>query len=156
MSINATLLGQMITFAVFIWFTMKYVWPPMVKAMRERQKTITDGLQAAEEGQRKLELAERQAGRTISDAKLEGAHIIEHANERAMQIVEEAKEQARQESKLLLENAARDVQQQTNQAREALRQQVVDITLLAAEKILTKEVDKTAHEKALAALAEEL
>jgi F-type H+-transporting ATPase subunit b len=156
MNINATLFGQMITFAIFIWFTMKYVWPPIVKAMQERQKTISDGLQAAEEGQRKLELAERQVGNLISDAKLEGAHIVERANERAIQIIEAAKEQARQESKLLLKNAQSDIQQQAYQARETLRQQVVSIALVGAEKVLDKEVDQAAHNQVLKALIEEL
>lgn len=156
MTINATLLGQIITFAIFVWFTMRYVWPPIKKAMHERQKKISNGLQAAEQGHRDLELAQRHAKKMIGDAKLDASHILERANERAAQVVEEAKEKARVESQRMLDNAELEIIQQSNGAREKLRQDVATIALAGAEKILNKEVDQKAHEKMLTELAANL
>jgi F-type H+-transporting ATPase subunit b len=156
MNINATLIGQIITFAIFIWFTMRYVWPPIKKAMRDREKNIADGLQAAEQGHRDLELAQRKSKQIISDAKLEASHVLERANERASQTVEEAKEGARVEGQRLLDNAKTEIEQQFNQARDQLQNEVVNIALSGAEKILEKEVDKASHEKLLQELASDL
>lgn len=156
MNINATLIGQIITFAIFIWFTMRYVWPPIKKAMRDREKNIANGLQAAEQGRRDLELAQRKSKQIIADAKLEASHVLERANERALQVVEEAKEEARVEGQRLLDNAKTEVEQQFNQARDQLRHEVVDIALSGAEKILEKEVDKTSHKKFLQELVGDL
>ncbi|MAZ78065.1 MAG: F0F1 ATP synthase subunit B [Legionellaceae bacterium] len=156
MNINATLIGQIITFAIFIWFTMRYVWPPIKKAMRDREKNIANGLQAAEQGRRDLELAQRKSKQIIADAKLEASHVLERANERALQVVEEAKEEARVEGQRLLDNAKTEVEQQFNQARDQLRHEVVDIALSGAEKILEKEVDKASHKKFLQELAGDL
>src|SRR3990167_8035414 len=111
MSINLTLIGQMITFLIFIWFTMRYVWPPIIKAIHDRQKQIADGLAASERGKRELELAQHKSVELLRDAKFSASQIIEQANKRAMQIVEEAKEQARVESQHILDNASREVSQ---------------------------------------------
>ena len=156
MNINATLIGQIITFAIFIWFTMRYVWPPIKKAMRDREKNIANGLQAAEQGRRDLELAQRKSKQIIADAKLEASHVLERANERALQVLEEAKEEARVEGQRLLDNAKTEVEQQFDQARDQLRHEVVDIALSGAEKILEKEVDKASHKKFLQELAGDL
>ncbi|MEM9242442.1 MAG: F0F1 ATP synthase subunit B [Pseudomonadota bacterium] len=156
MNINATLLGQMITFAVFIWFTVKFIWPPMIKAMKERQRKIADGLAESDRGRRELELADRQVKTMINDAKLEASHILEHANERAVQVIEEAKEQARHESQRLVDQAAIQIEQQTNSAREKLRAEVADIAVLGAGKVLGKAIDANAHADILDQLASEL
>lgn len=156
MNINATLIGQIITFAIFIWFTMRYVWPPIKKAMHDREKNISDGLQAAEQGHRDLELAQRKSKKIIADAKLEASHVLERANERASQVVEEAKEGARIEGQRLLDNAKAEVDQQFTQARDQLRKEVASIALGGAEKILEKEIDKSAHQKLLHELASDL
>src|SRR3990167_10033738 len=97
MNINATLLGQFITFAILVWFTMRYVWPPITKAMHEREKKIAAGLEAAERGKRELEMAEHKALAILREAKGEASHIVELAHKRSIQIVDEAKENARQE-----------------------------------------------------------
>ena len=156
MNINATLIGQIITFAIFIWFTMRYVWPPIKKAMRDREKNISDGLQAAEQGHRDLELAQRKSKKIIADAKLEASHVLERANERASQSIEEAKENARIEGQRLLDNAKIEVDQQFNQARDQLRNEVVNLALSGAEKVLEKEINKSTHEKLLQELAGDL
>lgn len=156
MSINLTLIGQIITFCVFIWFTMKYVWPPITKAMRERQKHIADGLEAAERGQRELELAQHKSVEMIRDAKLEASHIIEHANQRSVQIIEEAKEQARQESQNIVKHANTEVQQMIVTAKESLRNQVAGLAVSGAKKIVQHDIDEKTHERLLAELADEL
>ena len=105
MEINATLVGQLITFALLVWFTMKYVWPPITKAMTERQKQIAAGLEASDRSKRELEEAEQQALAIIREAKLEASQVIDQAHKRSVRIVEEAKENARSESLRILEHA---------------------------------------------------
>src|SRR3990167_9117588 len=105
MDINATLIGQLLTFSLLVWFTMRYVWPPITKAMQEREKKIAAGLLAAEESKRALEVAEHKALNIIREAKLTASHIVEQANKRSLQIIEEAKEDARQEGKRIVERA---------------------------------------------------
>jgi|SaaInl4_135m_RNA_FD_contig_61_84560_length_561_multi_2_in_0_out_0_2 F-type H+-transporting ATPase subunit b len=156
MSINLTLIGQIITFCVFIWFTMKYIWPPITKAMHERQKTIADGLEAGERGKRDLELAQHKATDIIRDAKLEASHVVEHANKRSVQILEEAKEHARQEGQTILKQASTEVQQLLTAAKEGLRNDVANLVVAGAEKILQQDVNPTSHEKLLTELMEGL
>jgi F-type H+-transporting ATPase subunit b len=141
MDINITLLGQMITFAVFVWFTMKFIWPPIIQAMRDREKKIADGLQAAERGQHELELAQHKATEQLRDAKLQAAEILDAANKRGNQIVEEAKERAREEGERLLVLARNDVEQEMHAARQQLRSEVAKLAVAGAEKILRKSVD---------------
>lgn len=142
MDINATLLGQMITFAIFIWFTMKFVWPPLMKALQDRRKKIADGLAAAEEGERKLELSSHQVREALDEARAQAAHIIENANSRANHIIEEAKERAREQGERMLALAKSEIEQEYNQAQNQLRQQVAEYSIMCAEKILKQEVDK--------------
>ena len=156
MSINLTLIGQIITFCVFMWFTMKYVWPPITKAMSDRQKTIADGLEAAERGKRELELAEHKSVEIVRDAKLEASQIIEHANKRSVQILEEVKEQARQDAQNIVKQGHHDVDQLVSTAKESLRDDVGDLAVAGAEKILQQEVNKKSHERLLSDLVEEL
>lgn len=156
MSINLTLIGQMLTFLVFIWFTMRYVWPPITKAMHDRQVHIAEGLSAAERAKRELELAQHKSVELLRDAKLEASQIVEMANRRSAQIVDEAKEQARVEGHQILENAQREVHQLLMHARESLRKEVTELAIDAAEKVLEKEIDEQSHEKLLNQLVAEL
>lgn len=141
MDINATLLGQFITFAVFVWFTMKYIWPPIMKAMQEREKKIADGLAASERGQHELELAQHKATEQMRDAKIHAAEILEQANKRANHIVEEAKERARAEGERLLTIARSDIEQEMQTARQELRNEIAVLAIASAEKILARSVD---------------
>jgi F-type H+-transporting ATPase subunit b len=156
MEINATLLGQMITFAVFVWFTMKYIWPPIIKAMREREKQIADGLAAAERGQHELELAQHKATDQLRDAKIHAAEILDQANKRASQIIEEAKERAREEGERLLVIARGDVQQEMQIARQQLHKEVAQLAIASAEKILDHSIDTATQRDLIAKLIEEI
>lgn len=156
MSINATLLGQVIWFALFVFFCMKFVWPPIVAALEERKQKIADGLSAADRAQRDLELAQEKASSNLKEAKDQAAAIIEQANKRAAALVEEAKEQARAEGQRLVSQAQAEIDQAINQAREDLRQQVAVLALSGAEKVLGAEVNRDAHGKMLDQLAAEL
>ena len=141
MSLNLTLLGQMLTFILFIWFTMKFVWPPLTKLMAERQQQIADGLAAAEQGQKELELAQRQRQDILTDAKAKASTIVEQATHRANHIVEEAKKRARTEGDRLIEMAKSDAGQQYQIAKDQLLEQVSGIALMGAERILKREVN---------------
>ncbi len=156
MNINMTLLGQMISFAIFIWFCMKYVWPPLINAMQERQKKIAEGLQEADRAAKDLELAQKKATDLLREAKEQAAQLIEQANKRANQLVEEAKDQARAEGDRLKTAAQADIEQEVQRAKEALRAQVAALSLLGAEKILQSSVNQEAHGKMLEQLASEL
>lgn len=149
MDINLTLIGQMITFALFVWFTMKYVWPPITKAMQEREKKIADGLAAADKGQRDLELAMHKSLEILEEAKINASRIIDQANKRAAHIVEEAKEQAREEGKKIIERARDEVEQQVNEAKRQLQNQVAELAITMAEKIIQRDIDPKTHQQLL-------
>jgi len=156
MSINITLIGQMITFTLLVWFTMKYVWPPIIAALEERKTKIADGLAAAEKGQEEIKLAEKKAVSFLKDAKEQSAEIIASAQRRANELVEEAKLQAQKEGERLLEAAKAQIEQETLQARENLRKEVSALALRAAEQILKEEIDKAKHQDILNKTAEQL
>ena len=145
MNINWTFFGQTIAFFVFVWFCKKYVWPPMVNAMSERQKQIADGLAAAEKGQQAQEVAEQEAASLLSDAKSQAAEIIASAEKRGSSVVEEAKETATAEKERIVASAMTEVEQSVHAAREELRGQVSGIAVAAASKIAAKEIDESAH-----------
>lgn len=149
MDVNATLIGQMITFAVFVLFTMKYVWPPITKAMQDREKKIADGLAAAEKGQRDLELAQHKSIEIIQEAKVAAAKIIDSAHQRATRIVEDAKENARVESHHLIEHAQAEIEQKVNRARRDLQADVSNLALQMAEKIVQRDIDAKTHQQLL-------
>lgn len=156
MNINMTLLGQMISFAIFVWFCMKYVWPPLINAMQERQKKIAEGLQEADRAAKDLELAQKKATDLLREAKEQAAQLIEQANKRANQLIEESKDQARVEGDRLKTTAQADIEQEVQRAKEILRAQVAALSLLGAEKILQTSVNQEAHGKMLEQLASEL
>lgn len=156
MNINATLFGQIIWFVLFVWFTMRYVWPPLQKAMHERQKQIADGLAAGERGKQELEAAGRRSQDTAQDARKRAAEIIAQAEKRGAQIVEEAKAGAKAEGDRLIAGAKAEIDQQTFRAKEQLRSQVAALAIAGAEKILRREVDAKAHADLLTAMQADL
>lgn len=156
MDINLTLLVQMLVFAAFVLFTMKFVWPPLAKALEERQDKIADGLSAAERGRKELELAQHRVKDELKQAKAHSADIIEKANKRAAQIIEEAKESAKREAQIQAKLAQEQLAQQVNHAKEELRKQVAVLAITGAEKILMREVDAKANSALLDNLIEEI
>ena len=149
MNFNATLIGQMITFAIFVWFCMKYIWPHVIQAMEERNQRISEGLAAAQQGQTDLEEAKARISDDLSDAKQQAQEIINQAQKRANEIVDEAKNAAREEADKIKASASADIDQQVHAAREELRKEVSSIALAGASQILQREVDATAHAKVL-------
>ncbi|MFN3237565.1 MAG: F0F1 ATP synthase subunit B [Pseudomonadales bacterium] len=156
MSINLTLVGQMIAFTMFVIFCMKYVWPPLIAAMRERQEALDAGLQRAAEAEKQLEDANEAAAGELEDAKKQSAELIAQAQRRASQIVEEAKQAAEEEVARVKAGAEAEIEQEINRARESLRAQVGQLAIEGAEKILEKSVDRAAHEEMLGKLASRL
>lgn len=156
MNINATLIGQAISFTIFVWFCMKYVWPPLTAAMQERQQQMSEGLQNAEKAQAELDLAKAEVENQLKEAKQQSASLIDQANKRGNQIVEEAKDIAIKEGERLKQAAQADIEQEVNSAKEALRQQVAVLAIAGAEKILASSVDQNAHSEMLKNLAAEL
>lgn len=156
MDINVTLLGQMITFAIFVWFSVKFVWPPIVKAMQARQDKIAAGLAAAEQGEQALQVATSQIANQMQEAKNEAAKILEQAHQRAVHIIEEAKAQARQEGERLLHLAQDEIKREYTQARHDLVKQMANVAVAGAEKILGREVDRASNDKLIDELVGEL
>ena len=145
MNFNATLIGQMITFVVFVWFCMKYIWPPLMAALEERNTRISEGLAAAQRGQQDLEEAQAKVGESIGEAKQQAQEIINQAQKRANEIVDEAKDSARDEAEKIKAAASADIDQQITAAREHLRKEVSSIAIAGAQQILKREVDANAH-----------
>lgn len=156
MNINATLIGQSIAFFLFIWFCMKFIWPPLTRALDERKKTIADGLAAAEKGKRELELGEKKALETIKKAKQDAAEVIALADKRAAEIADEAKNQAKAEAERIVAAARADIEQEVNRAKESLRAAVSELAVVGASRILEKEVDSKAHAQLLDAVVKQL
>jgi F-type H+-transporting ATPase subunit b len=156
MNINLTLISQAVAFAIFIWFTVKFVWPPLRTAIDNRQKTIAEGLAAAERGQHDLELAARRSAEVLRETKEKSADIIAQAERRAQQIVEEAKSAARVEADKVVASAKAEIEQEAERAKQQLRERVADLAVAGAEKILRREVNATAHASMLATLKQEL
>jgi F-type H+-transporting ATPase subunit b len=156
MNINFTLFAQAMAFAIFIWFTVRFVWPPLMRAVENRQKTIADGLAAGERGRQELELASHRSADVVREAKQRAADIIAQAEKRAAEIVDEAKVSAKEEGGRILTGAKAEVEQEVFRAREALRQQVAELALAGAAKILRREVDAKTHADLLASIKAEL
>jgi len=156
MNINATMIGQSITFLIFVWFCMKYIWPPIMNALETRKKTIADGLATADRAKLDLELARKKASENLHEAKSQAAEIIAQAERRAAQMVEEAKTAARSEGDRQLVAAKAVIEQEANRARESLREQVANLAMAGAEKILRREVNAQTHADLLKQLKAEL
>ncbi|APX94804.1 F-type H+-transporting ATPase subunit b [Franzmannia pantelleriensis] len=156
MNINMTLIGQTIAFAIFVWFCIKYVWPPLSQALHERQKRIADGLDAASRASRDLELAQEQAEQTLRESKEQASEILEQAHKRSTQMIEEAREQARSEGERLVASARAEIDQEVNRVKDELRAQVATLALVGAERVLESSIDEKAHREMLDKLAAEL
>jgi F-type H+-transporting ATPase subunit b len=156
MNINLTLFAQMIAFAVFVGFCMKYVWPPIVTALTERKARIAEGLAAAERGHQEKALGEQRALTLIKEAKVSAAEIVSQAQKRATEIIEEAKADARSEGGRVIAAAQAEIDRETNRAREELRERVATLAVAAAEKILQKEIDIKAHKGIVDSFAKQL
>ena len=156
MDINLTLLGQTIAMIVFVWFTMRFIWPYVMNAIEERQIKIADGLAAAERGQQSLDNAKEEAAAIVNDARKQASGILDQAHARANEIVAEGKAEGVRERERQLQAARAEIEQEANRAREELRGQVSAIAVASAEKILMREIDPKAHEEILTRLAAEL
>jgi F-type H+-transporting ATPase subunit b len=156
MNINLTLIGQLLAFVVFVWFTQKYVWTPVIRALETRKGKIADGLAAAERGQHEQELAKQRAADAMREAKTQAAEIVNQAHRRANEIVDEAKGDARLEGERILTAAKADIEQEANRAREALREKVAELALAGAEKIVRRELDADAHRDILDGVAKQI
>ncbi len=156
MNINLTMFGQLISFVVFVWITMKYVWTPIMAALEERKQEMADGLAAAERGQHEQELAKNRARQLLHEGKEQAAEIVSQAHKRAAEIMDEAKDNARVEGNRILTAAKADVDQEALKAREQLRERVAELAVLGAQKILQKEVDANAHKDIVTALTEQI
>src|SRR5579859_7668432 len=156
MNINLTLITQGVAFFLFIWFTVKFVWPPLVRAIEARQKVIAEGLAAAERGRQSLETSARQADAELRKARERSADIIAQAEKRAAQLVDEARNSAREEGSREKAAAKAEIDQEVSRARETLREQVAALAVAGAEKILRREVNAQAHAELLAQLKKEI
>ena len=156
MNINATLIGQTITFIIFVWFCMKFIWPPIMKALEERRTKIADGLAAAEEGQREREKGKTEAAEIVEQAKVQAQEIVSRAEKRGNELIEESKTDARVEGERIVAAARSEIEMEGNRAREELRQQIAQLAVEGARQILHKEVDPEAHEELLSDLAKNL
>jgi F-type H+-transporting ATPase subunit b len=144
-NVTVTLIVQIFSFGLLIWFVMRFLWEPLTNLMTEREKRIADGLAAAEKGKHDLELAEKRARDALRDAKTQASEIITHAERRAAEIVDEAKAGAKVEAERIVAAADGEIEQERNRAREELRASLVQLVVAAASKILEKEVDAKTH-----------
>ncbi|HOB66283.1 F0F1 ATP synthase subunit B [Ottowia sp.] len=156
MSINATLFVQMIVFAILVWFTMKFVWPPIARALDERAQKIADGLAAADKAKSELAAANKRVEQELAATRNENAQRLADAERRGQAIIEEAKVRANDEGAKIIAAAKAEAEQQTIHAREALRDQVAQLAVKGAEQILRKEVNPAVHADLLARLKTEL
>ena len=156
MNINLTLIAQAAAFAIFIWFTARFVWPPLLRAIETRQKQIADGLAAAERGRQELEQSSKRADDLAREGRQRAQDILSQADKRAAELVEEAKRQAKAEKDRIIAGAKAEIEQEVFRAKESLRSHVAVLAVQGAEKILRREVDAKAHADLLDAIAAEL
>jgi F-type H+-transporting ATPase subunit b len=156
MNINLTLIGQSVTFAIFVWFCMKFIWPPIVNALEARRKQIADGLAAGERGKLELELAAKRATEDLHEAKQKAAEIIAQAEKRSLQLIDEAKNAAKDEGDRMIAVAKAEIEQESHRAREALRGEVAALVVAGAGKVLRREVNAQAYADLLEAIKNEL
>ena len=156
MNLNATLFAQLVVFFILAWFTMQFVWPPIVKALDERAKKIADGLAAAERGKHDLELATKRSTEALREGKEKAAELIANAEKRGAQLIEEAKLTAKVEADRIVAGAKAEIEQEAVRAKEALREQVATLVVSGAEKILRREINPQAHADILATIKQDL
>ncbi|HWJ04360.1 MAG TPA: F0F1 ATP synthase subunit B [Steroidobacteraceae bacterium] len=156
MDINATLLGQAIVFGILIWFSWRFIWPPLVKAVEDRQKKIAEGLAAAERGQTELQSAHGEAQTIVMAAREQAKKIVDQAHKREVEIVEEARTTAVDEGKRIVEASRQDAQQEKTRARDDLRKEVATLAVAGAARLLQREIDPKAHADLIEQLAREI
>jgi F-type H+-transporting ATPase subunit b len=156
MNINATLILQSIAMMIFVWFCMKFVWPPLLKAMDERREKIADGLAASDRAEKALVEANSAAEEQINEARSKAGEIVDQANQRHSQILDQAKGDATAERQRQVAAGEAEIVQAANQAREELRSSVASIAVLGAQKILEKEIDADAHRELIDKLIAEI
>ena len=156
MNINATLFGQLIAFIVFVWFCMRYVWPPIIIAIEERQQKIAEGLESAERADKTLKLAEANSFEQQKEAKQEAMNIIDQANKRKVQIVEEAREEALTEKEKILSQGHAEIEIQIQKVRSELQKEFADLAIFGAEKVIEQSVDKKIHNDLLESITNKL
>ena len=156
MNLNATLVAQIVVFFILAWFTMKFVWPPIMKALDERATKIADGLAAAERGKQSLDLAAKRSAETVREGTEKDAEELAQADKRALQIIEDAKVQAKIEADKIFAGAQAEIEQEAARVKEDLRERVAELAVAGAEKILRREVDVAAHAEMLASIKQEL
>ncbi|GBL06144.1 F0F1 ATP synthase subunit B [Glaciecola sp. KUL10] len=156
MNMNFTMIGQLIAFAVFVAFCMKYVWPPLLAAIEERQKTIADGLEASARAEKDLELAQAKATDQLKEAKAQAAEIVEQAKKRANQLVDEETQRGHAEREKIIAQGYAEIEAERNRVKEDLRKQVAALAITGAEKILAREIDAQAQNDIVEKLVAEL
>ena len=156
MQFNLTLIGQSVAFALFVWFCVKIVWPPVIAALRQRQQQIADGLAAAERGEQALARAETERSNMLAEARDRAQHIVEQAQQRGEQLIEEARNKAHVEGQRKVAAAETEIEQAGHQLRESLRKQLGQLVVKGAEQVVEREIDAESHKKLLAELAKEL
>ena len=156
MDINATLLGEMLTFAVLVWATMKYIWPPLMQVMQERQQKIAAGLEAAQRGQQALELAQKTSTQQLQEAKSRAIVILDKANQQANNLIEASKSKAQDECAKIFTQAKLDMEQEIDKTKKELRQQTATLVIAATEKILQQKINQTTQQKLIGQLIAEI
>jgi len=156
MNINATIIGQAIVFAILIWFSFKFIWPPLMRAIEDRQKKIADGLAAAERGQKELNQASGEAQGIVNEAREKALKIVDQANRRSNEIIEEARSTAIAEGQRLVGDARQEVALEQSRARDALRKDVAQLAVAGASRLLEREIDAKAHADLIEKLAREI
>ncbi len=156
MNLNATLVAQVVVFFILAWFTMKFVWPPIMKALDERATKIAEGLAAAERGRLSLDLAARHSAETVREGREKVAEVLAQAETRAQRIIEDAKVQARFEADKVVAGAKAEIEQEAARVKEALRERVAELAVAGAEKILRREIDARVHAEMLATIKQDL
>lgn len=156
MNLNSTLVAQLVVFFILAWFTMKFVWPPIVKALDERATKIADGLAAAERGRQSLDLAAKHSADAVREGKQKAAEIVLQAEKHAHQIIEEAKAQAKIEAEKVVAGAKVEIEHEAMRVKETLRERIAELAVVGAEKILRREIDAKAHADLLTSIRQDL
>lgn len=156
MEVNATLIGQAIVFIILIWFTFKFIWPPLLGAIEQRQKKIAEGIAAAERGQKDLNEAHNRANEIIREARERANQIIDQAQHRANDLIEQAKGTAASEGQRLVAAAQQQIELEATRARESLRKDIAQLAVSTAAKLLEREVDARAHADLINKLAAQI
>ena len=155
MNFNFTLIGQLLAFILFVWFCIRYVWPPMLQILEEREKEVADGLEAASRGKKELEDANAQREIIVDEAKNEAADLVSQAGQRANQMIEDAKSQAQEEAERIKTSAKADLDQAAKKAREEIRSEVATLVVAGAEKILGSEIDQEKNAEIIEEISKE-